>query len=403
MRIALFTNNYFPRVSGVAVAVNFLDEALRAAGHETFIIAPDYGENGATRAPRVHRVPSIAIPSKGVAVALKDFELQRILGIIEGFQPDIIHAHHPFLLGETAVRAADTFGIPLIYTFHTLYEFFTHYVNLDIEPVRQLVRDFTVSFTDRCDLVIAPTEPIRSYAKEIGVSVPTATLPTGIDFTRFDRVTPERIQAMRDDFGLDRFDTVLLSVGRITREKNVNLCLDCLGALVDDGVNAALLMFGRGPDEKELTRVARKRGLQERFILGGFLDQDALAVAYHLGDVFLFPSFSDTQGIVLYEALAAGLPIVATDSMASRAAVRPGENGAFAEADGAHFARAVRSVCGSAARRQVDFDREPFTGEAIARRYAEICRPLIERGRPARTKGNSLADKMEALMRRLFE
>ncbi len=383
MRIAIFTNNHFPRVSGVAVAVDFLETALVRLGHEILTVCPNYGKKAEKIRDdvRVYQVSSLRLPERRAAVPMPVFEGRLIFEEVERFQPDIIHSHHPFLLGEAAADAADRFDVPLVYTFHTLYEYWTHYVGLDVEPVKKLVRDYLAAYTNRCDTVVSPTEPIKEYITEIGCERPIVVIPTGIDLSRFDNVSAVQVAELHRRFRLDRFDRVILSVGRITEEKNNRLTLEATAELVRRGHNVALLIFGKGPDRFELERLAARLGIRDRVIFGGFLDQHEVAAAYELGDVFAFPSPSDTQGIVLYEAQAAGLPIVATRSMASRAAVVDGENGLFADDDPVAFADALERVLADPSRYVRPFDGSAYGYDAIGTCYDELYRDLAARGR----------------------
>lgn len=383
MRIAIFSNNYLPRVSGVAVAVDFLDQALRQAGHETFVIAPDYGSDAPEATPNVHRVPALPLPktAQGHAIALPALDSSRLRGLVEGFRPHVIHSHHPFLLGDVAADAADELGVPLVYTFHTLYEAFTHYVKLDFPVVQRRVQEFVRGYTERCDLVVAPTEPIRAYLGELGVGAPTATVPTGIDLSRFRRIRAAEVAALRRELGLGTPEIVLLNVGRITAEKNVMLCVETLGELVRRGRDAVLLLFGAGPQLEELLAHAASEGLEGRVVHGGFLDQRRLPAAYRLGSVFLFPSTSDTQGIVLYEAWAAGLPVVAVESMASRAMLEPGRNGVFAPADAAGFADGVERLLADPRLAREPFPHDAYSFASVGRTYSGLYEELAHRGR----------------------
>ena len=400
MRIAIFSNNYLPRVSGVAVAVDFLDQALRRAGHETFLIAPEYGSDAREVTPNIHRVPAIPLPkAQGHAIAVPALDAKRLRGLMEGFRPHVIHSHHPILLGDAAADAADELGIPLAYTFHTLYEFFTHYVKLDFPVVQRRVQEFVRGYTDRCDLVIAPTEPIRTYLGELGVGADTATVPTGIDLGRFEAVGDREVEALRRQIGLRDFEIVLLNVGRITAEKNVMLCLEALGELVQRGRDAALLLFGVGPQRDELLARAAAEGLGDRVIHGGFLDQRRLPAAYRLGTVFLFPSTSDTQGIVLYEAWASGVPILAVESMAARAMLDPGKNGLFAAPEPGAFADAVEQLAAEPTLCRTPFPHEAYSLRSVGETYTRLYSTLAERGRRvAREKRQPFKRLLEELL-----
>jgi glycosyltransferase involved in cell wall biosynthesis len=386
MRVAIFTNNYFPRLSGVSVAVQFLQTALSRLGHQVLVVAPDYGFGEDAGDVRVIRVRSLYLTPMKVSMPLKFLDEDVIYEHVEDFAPEIVHVHHPFWLGKAGLEIADDLKVPLVYTFHTLYDFFAHYFLLDTEAVRQAVREYVIRFANRCDLVIAPTEPIRQYLKEIGITARTEAVPTGLDLSRFADIKPEEVERLRRQHGLQRFEAILLYVGRVSREKNLGLALGALKVLVGERKNAVLAIIGGGTARRYFERMAEKLGIADRVVWFGLLDQVQLAHAYRLGHVFLFPSFSDTQGIVLYEARAAGLPLVALESMASRAILRPGENGLFAENDPQDFAQKITQILQDLSRFQAPFDTAAYSHETLGQRYQQLYSELWATGRKATEK-----------------
>jgi glycosyltransferase involved in cell wall biosynthesis len=384
-RVALFTNNYLPRVSGVAVAVDFLERALSAAGHATLVVAPDYGPAaedalGRRGAANLRRVRSLPLRRVGAAIPLPRFD--RPLRTVAAFRPDVLHAHHPFLLGESAIAAADALGVPLVYTFHTLYESFLPHVGLDLPPVARAVRAFVRRFVERCDLVVAPTEPVRRHlVSALGVSVPTATAPTGLDPERFERRSRGAAAQVRAALGLGRRTPLLVWAGRITAEKNPRLALRTLEALVERGYDAGLVFLGEGPAVDELTRESAALGFAPRVAFAGFVGQERLPEHLAAGDVFLFTSACDTQGIVAYEAWAAGLPIVAVRSMAGRAVVEPGRNGLLSDADPRSFADAVERLRERPELAEQPFPWEVFGPPALAEAWGRIYAEAMSLGR----------------------
>jgi 1,2-diacylglycerol 3-alpha-glucosyltransferase len=389
MRIAIFTNNYLPRVSGVAVAVNFQETALRKLGHQTLVIAPDYAISEEPSQVKVVRVKSLAFTSQRFAIPLNFLDRGVIEEELGRFNPDLIHTHHPFLLGKTALEAADQLQVPLIYTFHTLYDMFAHYFMMDTEPVRKQVRDYVVHFCNCCDLVLIPTEPIRKYMVENGVNTRTEAMPTGIDFTRFEHISKSRLRKRTKQHQLDRFSSVLFYAGRISREKNLSLVIRALKRLKDQARNPCLLIAGKGPAQRALEREAVKLGIDNRVLWLGFVDQKELPEYYYLADLFVFPSNSDTQGIVLYEARAAGLPIVALDSMASRAIIKDGESGLFAKDDARDFAKKVAEVLDHHEKFNAPFNRNEYSSDTLIKRLEAFYQEMsaLGRSRQARALG----------------
>jgi 1,2-diacylglycerol 3-alpha-glucosyltransferase len=251
-----------------------------------------------------------------------------------------------------------------------------------MEPVKENIRDFVARYANRCQLVIAPTPPIKEYLEtSVGVKTKVEAVSTGIDFSRFKNVNSEQINTLKAKYGLDKFDKVLMNVGRMSKEKNVFLCFNALKELTERGKNCGLLLIGDGPEVGNLQEEAEKAGLKDRLIMGGFLDQETLAAAYFLGDVFLFPSLSDTQGIVLYEAMAGGMPVVATETMASQAAVKPNLNGLFAEDNPKDFADKISNILDNPQQFAEPFDTNAFSHKSIGQTYDRLYKEALEKGR----------------------
>ena len=380
-RVAFFTNNYRPRVSGVAVAVDFVERGLRAAGHPTLVVAPTYFDDGRDdHRHQVRRVRSLQLRRVGAAIPFP--QVDSPLATVERFAPDVLHAHHPFLLGRAALAAADALHRPLVYTFHTAYESFLEMVGVNFGWVRGPLRAYVRRFVEQCDLVVAPTEPVRRHlTHDLGVSIPVEVAPTGLDRERFAPADPARRAALRAELGLDGHAPLLVWAGRVSDEKSPGLALDALAALVERGRDAALLYLGQGRATAALERRARSLGLERRVKFAGFAAQDRLPERLALGDVFLFTSFNDTQGIVAYEAWAAGLPIVAVPSMAGRAAVEGEGNGLLAEANGVAFAEAVEALVARPELGAAPFPWERYGLAALAERWRAIYDDAILLGR----------------------
>lgn len=374
-------------MSGVAIAVHFLESALRELGNKTLVIAPDYSlDEEEVKDTEVMRITSFSFPNLRFAIPLEFIDRGLIEDKLTEFNPDLIHTHHPFLLGKAALDMADQLDVPLVYTFHTLYEFFTHYFLMDTEQVRKQVREYLVNFSNCCDLVVTPTEPIRQYLLELGVNTKTVSIPTGIDFSRFEKVHEQSLARRRKKLKLDRFDRVMFYAGRISREKNLSLAFQALKILTDEGFNLCLMLAGEGPAKRAYQKEIAKLGIEDRVIWLGFIPQQELPEFYLLSDLFLFPSASDTQGIVLYEARAAEIPIVAVESMASKAIVQDGKSGMFAKADPVDFARKIKEVLTHPSRFKVPFEREMYSKTSIGKKYQQLYQELVKQGRSRKRK-----------------
>src|SRR6266545_2919465 len=228
MRVALFTNNYLPFRGGVTTAVETMRRGLEELCHRVWVFAPA-SRPPVTDPPWVFRYPSIPAPTyPGFALALP-FS-RRLYGMARALEPDIVHAQHPFLLGPAARRFARGYGRPLVFTYHTRYEKYAHYVPLPERLVAALAVRLSCRFAASADLVVAPSASIAAMLAGRGVRTPVAVVPTGVDLDRFrpgDRV------AARRRLGLPERDRLCLYVGRLDREKSVDRIIDAFGSIAD--------------------------------------------------------------------------------------------------------------------------------------------------------------------------
>ncbi|MFW5813018.1 MAG: glycosyltransferase [Fibrobacterota bacterium] len=338
MNILMMTNTYLPFVGGVERSVETYTEEYRKRGHRAIIVAPFY-ENCPDREVDVIRVPaiqhfngtdfSVQLPVPGVLnSALKDFT------------PHIIHSHHPYLLGDSALRLAASYKIPIVFTFHTFYERYTHYVPGDSPALKRFVTSLATGYANLCDLVIAPSRAVGAELVKRGVYAPVEVLPTGIPVERFaggDR------QKMRRKLGIHSDAFVVGFVSRLAPEKNVSFLAQAIGEFLVDHPRTHFLMAGDGPSRDEICSRFQGESYRGRFHFLGTLQGQDLVDVYRAMDVFAFASSTETQGLVLTEALASGVPVVSLDVPVVCEVVRDGYNGFVAE-DGAAFKRALLRV-----------------------------------------------------------
>lgn len=339
MKICMLSNTYRPHVGGVARAVETLATECRAAGHAVQIIAPGFPGDEKEPDGDILRVPAIQ-NFNGSDFSVRVPIPHIISARIEEFAPDVIHAHHPFLLGNAALRIAYENDLPLVFTHHTLYENYTHYVPFDSPRMQRYVIRLATEFANCCDAVIAPSESVAGLLRERGVEVPVHPIPTGIDSAAFARADG---RAFRCEYGLAPEDFVIGHVGRLAREKNLPfLARAVIEALQADSARRFLLV-GDGPEAEALRERFAAAGVAERVVTTGNLTGEKLYQAYAAMDLFVFSSQTETQGMVLAEAMAAGLPVVALDGPGVCDVVRDGDNGRLlpSGSDTAAFARAI--------------------------------------------------------------
>lgn len=325
-RVAMFTNNYLPFIGGVPISIDRLRRGLEEEGDRVIVVAPRYPDQPEDEADTV-RVPALLRFGRGEFRMVNLF-LRRIRRQVKAFCPDLIHAHHPFWLGSLGIWMARRLRVPVIYTYHTRLEHYAHYVPLPGLLFRNLISHVLVRrFANRCDGVIVPTYSTEEYLRMIGVKSPIFIQPTGIEYERFTRVEEASIAALKQSRDIGD-ETVFISVSRLSREKNIDFMIDSLHLLKQRSDHPfRLLILGEGPDRKRLQAHINDLGMDNCITLIGAVPPDEMAVWYRTGDVFLFASKSETQGMVILEAMAAGLPVVAVRSSGIDDAVRQGHNG----------------------------------------------------------------------------
>lgn len=322
MNILILTNTFTPHVGGVARSVAAFAEAYRERGHQVLIVAPEFPDMPADES-NVVRVPAIQnFNASDFSVVLPLHP--SLSAAVDAFAPDIVHSQHPFLLGMTALRMARHRGLPLVFTHHTLYERYTHYVPGDSPALKRFSIELATRYANLADQVFAPSESVRDLLRERGVTAPIEVVPTGVRTERFARGDGA---AFRRRMDIPPGAWVVGHLGRLAPEKNLPFLARAVAELAARRPNVHFLVVGSGPSEADLREVFGAAGLASRLHVAGLLQQQELTDALHAMDVFAFASTSETQGMVLTEAMAAGLPVVALDAPGAREVVRDGENG----------------------------------------------------------------------------
>ena len=336
MNICMFTNTYLPHVGGVARSVAIFAEDLRDMGHNVLVVAPtypdsdeapqenqEYEEKGVLRLPAIQNFNGSDF---SVRIPIPFYIAERI----EEFQPDIIHSHHPYLLGDSALRAARKHSLPLVFTHHTRYEEYTHYVTRDSEAMKRFASVLSTQYANLCSRVVAPSGSIRNLIRARGVRTQVSVIPTGVD-TAFFRSGDGT--SFRRKNGIPEDVPVIGHLGRLAPEKNLAYLAESIVRVVRENRQARFLVAGEGPSKKEIVNIFRREGVENNLVMAGKLTGKTLADAYAGMDLFVFSSKSETQGMVLAEAMAAGIPVVALDASGVREVVADRENGRLLEHD----------------------------------------------------------------------
>lgn len=387
LRIAHFTNNYLPFIGGVPISIDRLRRGLRQRGDDVLIVAPSYIGPAASE-PEVLRVPTLRPMGENQEFRLANIFSPRLYRGVLAYRPDVIHVHHPFWLGSVGLFLGRRLKVPVVFTYHTRLEHYAHNVRLPGPLFRNLISHALVRrFANRCDAVVVPTDSAEEYLRLIGVKRPLYVQPTGIDVARFDTAPQARIDALRSSLGLAG-KRVLITVSRLSREKNLEFMLEALAPLLRAHPDWRLLLVGDGPQKADLRARVQTLGLGRNVVFTGGVPPEQLPLYYRCAELFVFASRSETQGMVILEAMAAGLPVVVVRSSGIDDTVRNGENGFKTPLNRELWRRRVDLVMGDEAlRRRLaeaaalfarDHSLEAF-GDALHQVYAEV---LASRGGP---------------------
>jgi glycosyltransferase involved in cell wall biosynthesis len=379
VRVALFTNNYLPFCGGVTISVETLRVGLEGRGHEVWVFAPRFPgvTDGSPRVVRYPSVPAATYPEFALAVPWAP----RIARLVRGLAVDVFHAHHPFLLGPAAARLARGLGRPLVFTYHTRYEKYAHYVPLKRPLVEAAAVRLSTRFARRAQAVLAPSAVIRDELRARGVGTPIAVVPTGVDLERF---RPGERRAARARLGLSPEGELLLCVGRLDREKSVERVLFAFDRIASTLAGAHLVLVGQGTQGEDLRRLAGSLRVGDRVTFLGVRPHEDLPACYQAADLFLFASETETQGLVLAEAAACGLPAVAVSAPGSDEVVRDGETGLLTKGDPTALAEAaVEAGMPASAVRHVETSTQAAPGVVADVRAGDLV--LVKGSRGTRT------------------
>lgn len=307
MNVAIFSESYLPLRNGVAVSVSTLTDELTKMGHNVYIFAPAYrgykdASDNVIRLPSFRTIvePEYPIPYPffiGVAEKVKRLNVE------------IIHTQTPWQLGWLGMRLARRFHIPLVSTNHTKYADYAHYFPLAPQSfTRVLIINMMRNYYNHCDAVITPSTEVSNMLTDYGVSKPIYVIPTGISKPMFRN--QDGGNCVRKRYGIAKDDLVIVYAGRLAKEKNLILLFNVFNKLAETRPNLWLMLVGGGPYETECESLKSGSPFGDRIVMTGSVPREDIVNYYSAGDVFAFPSLTDTQGLVICEALQAGLPCV---------------------------------------------------------------------------------------------
>ena len=329
MHIAFFTNSYLPVVSGVVSSLRSYRKALSEIGHTIFVFAQD--ENYQDQEPFIFRYPSFHLPLESNIPAVIPIS-PHIDWLLPSLKLDLIHSHHPVLVGQAAARKSRELDLALVFTFHSQYREYTNYIPIPQEAVQNFlknaVNNWLREYMRKCQHIVVPSESMLDILKkEYGLESHYTVIPTGIDLERF---VDEDGSNIRSQYGWET-DRVMISIGRLAPEKNWNTLLHGAARAMDMYKNLRLIILGDGPERKTLQKLCDELGVSSRVKFPGEVPLSDVPAYLRSADMFIFASTSETQGLVTLEALAAGLPVVAVDASGTRDIVEDGCQGFLVE------------------------------------------------------------------------
>ena len=369
MRIAMLTNNYRPFVGGVPISVERQAQELVKLGHEVTVFAPYYGDTASEREEMLRA--DAAAPERVVRYRTQTRKMHNgmvypalfpseIIRAFENETFDCIHVHHPMFVGPLGVKLGRKYRIPVIYTCHTRYEDYLHYIpllriNSDSSNIRKkavgwirrkVIPSYMRWFADQCDLVLAPSAGMQRVLRGYGMTSRSAVFPTGLE-ERFFQTDESRAQEIRKQYGKGK-KHLLITVSRLEKEKNYGFLLRGIADIRQRiGDDFHVLLLGEGSQESELKVRTSLLGIRDMVTFAGNIPNEEVRDYLAAADLFLFASTSETQGIVLAEAFAAGTPVVAVRAVGTDDIIENGVNGFLTDERESEWAdRAAEILCG---------------------------------------------------------
>jgi glycosyltransferase involved in cell wall biosynthesis len=384
MRILMVSDVYFPRVNGVSTSIQTFRQDLLCLGHACTLIAPQYPQ-----APHIAddadivRIPSWQVPRDPEDRAFNWNEFMRYTSRLEPEDVDVVHIQTPFLAHYAGVRVARRLGAPIVETYHTYFEHYLHHYvpALPAAWMKALARRFTVSQCHDVQTVISPSRQMADALRAYGVQTPIEVLPTGLPAGCF---APGHGAHFRAAHGIDPQRPVALFVGRVAHEKNIDFLVRMLARLRTKVPDVLLIIAGEGPAESHIRQLVSSLGLDANVLFKGYMDRTTtLLDCYNAADAFVFASRTETQGLVLLEAMAQGTPVVSTAVMGT-ADVLAGVKGAVVVPEDIEaFSEGVASVLRDPAKRMLlsecaREDAQRWTSRSMAERLSRLYENVIE-------------------------
>lgn len=331
MNIAFFTDTYLPTVNGVVTSIEIFRQTLEKKGHTVYIFAPHGPKNKKKEIKNeknVFRFKStkyIWYPDCRLS-----FPYSRILNRFSKLNINIIHSHTSFSVGLLAMYMSKKYSVPLLVTYHTLFIEYNHHMLMPKEYFKKFVKWSSKSYCNACDLVISPTEIIKRELENYNVSTDIKVIPTGIDLTDYHKIHTEEI-IIKYDLDIDR--EYLITISRLDKEKNIPFLLEAFAEIHKEKPNIRFIIIGDGSNKKKLSKQAEELQILDKIIFTGYIDRKQIFPLLKFSKLFIFASKTETQGLVLLEAMSMKIPVVAVDAMGVSNVLENNAGGILSEED----------------------------------------------------------------------
>jgi glycosyltransferase involved in cell wall biosynthesis len=382
MNILFISDVFFPRVNGVSTSINTFATELRALGHQVTLIAPSYTDED-KQEEWIVRVPSHKIYFDPEDRLMNFGKLKALLPWIRDKHFDVIHIHTPFTAHYVGIHFGKKLDIPVVETYHTFFEDYLHHYLPFIPQFisRKLARTISRRQCNAVDGIVSPSKPMLDVLKQYGIKTPAEVVATGLDDSSFANVDGEHFRMSHD---IPLTQPMLLFVGRVAHEKNIGFLLEMHVELIKNHPDALLVITGEGPAEESIKQSIEKLGISNKVRMIGYLDRGhELIACYKAADIFVFASKSETQGLVLLEAMAQGTAVVAIAELGTKSILIEGEGVLIAKDDINDFADKVSALLSDAPKRQMigekgrQYAKEKWGAGVLAKKVAKFYKSTI--------------------------
>jgi 1,2-diacylglycerol 3-alpha-glucosyltransferase len=395
MRVLMISDVYFPRVTGVSTSIQTFAREFAGKGHEVTLIAPDYGES-LPEPFEILRIPSRYLPVDPEDRILKPRQIRRHDDLLARRRFDLVHIQTPFIAHYAGLGLAKRLGIPVVESYHTFFEqYLHHYVSfIPSAWLRLAARYFSAAQCNDVDAIAVPSQAMLDVLKRYGVKTLARVVPTGIELNQFSQGDGRRFRARH---AIPQERPVLVHVSRLAYEKNIEFVLRALVRIKAEIPDVLLIIAGEGPAKQELEALVQALGLTGNTLFTGYLDRNgSLEDCYCAGDAFVFASRTETQGLVLLEAMALGVPVVSTAVMGTKEVLGDGQGSLIADEDEDDFAAKAtrilrdRSLRERLSREAVEHARSwsaPLLADRMLSLYERVISTGIDQLSPAGHSG----------------